>query len=45
MFNHNNVLITEGTGSFGKALVLHLLKKYKKISKLVIFLRDELKQY
>ena len=45
MFNHNNVLITDGTGSFGKALVLHLLKKYKKISKLVILLRDELKQY
>ena len=44
MFNHKNVLITE-TGSFGRALVLHLLKKYKKISKLVIFLRDELKQY
>ncbi len=45
MFNHKNVLITGGTGSFGKALVLHLLKKYKKISKLVIFSRDELKQY
>ena len=29
MFNHKNVLITGGTGSFGKALVLHLLKKYK----------------
>ena len=45
MFNHKNVLITGGTGSFGKALVLHLLKKYKKIGKLVIFSRDELKQY
>ena len=45
MFNNKNVLITGGTGSFGKNLSSYLLKKYKKIKRLVIFSRDELKQY
>ena len=45
MLNNKNVLITGGTGSFGKKLTEHLLKKYPKINKLIIFSRDELKQY
>ena len=44
MFNNKNILITGGTGSFGKAFVSHILKNYKP-NKLVIFSRDELKQH
>jgi len=44
MFNKKNILVTGGTGSFGKAFVLHILKNYKP-SKLVILSRDELKQH
>lgn len=43
--NYKSILITGGTGSFGKAFISLLLKKYKKIKKIVIFSRDELKQY
>ena len=39
-----NILITGGTGSFGKACVKYILKNYKP-NKLVIFSRDELKQF
>ena len=45
MLNHKNVLITGGTGSFGKDFVEIVLKKYPKINKLVIFSRDEQKQH
>lgn len=38
------VLVTGGTGSFGKALTEVLLRDYP-IKKLIIFSRDELKQY
>ena len=40
----NSYLITGGTGSFGSQFVEKLIKSNKKISKLVIFSRDELKQ-
>ncbi len=43
MFNHKNILITGGTGSFGKKFIEIVLKNYKP-NKLVIFSRDELKQ-
>jgi len=43
--NKNSYLITGGTGSFGKAFVHNLVNSNKKISRLVIFSRDELKQY
>ena len=42
--NGKSILITGGTGSFGKKFTEHLLKKYKKIKKLIIYSRDELKQ-
>ncbi len=45
MLNNKTILITGGTGSFGKKFVEKVLKKYKKIKKLIIFSRDELKQY
>ena len=38
------ILITGGTGSFGKQFVKILLKKFNNIKRLVIFSRDELKQ-
>ena len=44
MFNGKNILITGGTGSFGKKYTQILLKKYKP-NKIIIFSRDELKQY
>ena len=41
-----NILITGGTGSFGYAFVDFLLNKYKKnIKRIVIFSRDEFKQF
>lgn len=44
MFNGKNILITGGTGSFGKQYTKTLLSRYKP-QKIVIFSRDELKQY
>ena len=40
-----SLMITGGTGSFGKAFTNHLLEKYPNIKRLVIFSRDELKQH
>ena len=45
MLNGKSLLITGGTGSFGKAYLSYILKKYKKIRRLVIFSRDEFKQF
>lgn len=44
MFNDASVMITGGTGSFGKEYVKTLLARYKP-RKIIIFSRDELKQY
>ena len=44
MFNGKYLLITGGTGSFGKQYTKTLLERYKP-QKIVIFSRDELKQY
>jgi len=44
MFNDKNILITGGTGSFGKKYTEIILSKYKP-NKIIIFSRDELKQY
>ena len=44
MFNNKNILITGGTGSFGKKYTEIILAKYKP-NKIIIFSRDELKQY
>ena len=44
MFNNKNILITGGTGSFGKKYTQIILKKYRP-NKIIIYSRDELKQY
>ncbi len=44
MFSGKSVLITGGTGSFGKKYVKTILARYRP-SRVVIFSRDELKQY
>ena len=44
MFNDKSILITGGTGSFGKKYVKTLLARYKP-RRLIVFSRDELKQY
>ena len=44
MLNNKSILITGGTGSFGYRYVSSILKKYKP-RRLVIYSRDELKQY
>jgi len=41
----SGILITGGTGSFGRAFVKTILKRYPKIRRLVVFSRDELKQF
>ncbi len=45
MLNGKRVLITGGTGSFGKNFVRTTLAKYPDIKRLVIYSRDELKQF
>lgn len=44
MFDNKNIFITGGTGSFGKHFIRKILKNYKP-NKIVVFSRDELKQY
>ncbi|MDZ7846874.1 MAG: polysaccharide biosynthesis protein [Owenweeksia sp.] len=40
-----SILITGGTGSLGKALTAHILKTWPQVKRLVIFSRDEQKQF
>jgi len=44
IFSNKTVLITGGTGSFGKSFLDFLIKKTK-VKKIIIFSRDELKQF
>jgi UDP-N-acetylglucosamine 4,6-dehydratase (inverting) len=44
MLNKKRVLITGGTGSFGKQFIKTILKNYPDVGKIVIYSRDELKQ-
>lgn len=44
MFNNKSILITGGTGSFGKQYVKTILSRYKP-KKVIIYSRDELKQF
>ncbi|MES2544112.1 MAG: UDP-N-acetylglucosamine 4,6-dehydratase (inverting) [Bacteroidota bacterium] len=45
MLENKSILITGGTGSLGKALTKHIFKTYPGIKKLIIFSRDEQKQF
>lgn len=44
MFDNKNILITGGTGSFGKKYVETIISNFKP-NKIVVFSRDELKQF
>ena len=44
-FKNKSILVTGGTGSFGKKFVSEVLKYHSEIKKLVVFSRDELKQF
>jgi UDP-N-acetylglucosamine 4,6-dehydratase/5-epimerase len=43
--NNKSILITGGTGSLGKALTQNILQKWPNVRRLVIFSRDEQKQF
>lgn len=43
--NGKTILVTGGTGSFGKAFVRRVLAEYPDVRRLVIYSRDELKQF
>ncbi len=45
MFDNKSILITGGTGSFGRAFVRTVLAKYPGVRRLVVYSRDELKQF
>lgn len=45
IYKNKTILITGGTGSFGKAFVKYLIKKKFGLKKIIIFSRDELKQF
>ena len=45
MLNGKSVLITGGTGSFGKQFAKRILSDYPDVKRVVIFSRDELKQF
>lgn len=45
MLNNKSILITGGTGSFGKKFTEMILSKYPDVERLVIYSRDELKQF
>ena len=45
MLNGKAILVTGGTGSFGKAFIRTVLQRYPSVRRLVVFSRDELKQF
>ena len=45
MLNNKSILITGGTGSLGKALTRRIFQEYPSVKRLVIFSRDEQKQF
>ena len=44
-FTGKSLLITGGTGSLGKALTSHILYNHSEIRRIIIFSRDEQKQF
>ena len=44
-YKNKSILVTGGTGSFGKQFIKYLLKKKYPFKKIIIFSRDELKQH
>jgi UDP-N-acetylglucosamine 4,6-dehydratase len=45
MLNDTSILVTGGTGSFGQAFVKTVIERFPGIKRLVVFSRDELKQF
>jgi len=45
MFENKSILVTGGTGSFGRAFVKSVLQRHPEINRLVVYSRDELKQF
>lgn len=45
MLNNTSILITGGTGTFGKEFIKTIVERYPNVKRLVIFSRDELKQF
>lgn len=45
MLNQKSILVTGGTGSFGKKFIETILTKYPDVKKVIVYSRDELKQY
>ncbi|OEF51347.1 UDP-N-acetylglucosamine 4,6-dehydratase (inverting) [Enterovibrio norvegicus] len=45
MLNNKTVLITGGTGSFGKQFIKTILNRFPDVKKIIIYSRDELKQF
>jgi UDP-N-acetylglucosamine 4,6-dehydratase (inverting) len=45
MFSGKSILVTGGTGSFGKAFAETVLRRFPDVRRLVVYSRDELKQY
>ena len=45
MLNKKSILITGGTGSFGKQFIKTILKNYPEIERVIVFSRDEFKQF
>ncbi|OGJ87076.1 MAG: UDP-N-acetylglucosamine 4,6-dehydratase (inverting) [Candidatus Raymondbacteria bacterium RifOxyA12_full_50_37] len=45
MLNNSVILVTGGTGSFGKKFISMTLKKYPKVKKIIVYSRDEMKQW
>lgn len=45
MLSNKSILITGGTGSFGQAFIRSVLARYPDVRRLVIYSRDELKQF
>ena len=45
MLNDKAILVTGGTGSFGRAFVRDVLVRYPRVKRLVVYSRDELKQF
>jgi len=45
MLNNKTILVTGGTGSFGKKFIKTIFSKYPNIKKVIVFSRDEYKQF
>jgi UDP-N-acetylglucosamine 4,6-dehydratase (inverting) len=43
--NNKSILVTGGTGSFGKEFIRTILEKYPDINRVIVYSRDELKQF